>query len=110
MRNDDLDRLLSSDPEIVPSSGFTLSVMDAVRSESSVPPLQFPWKLALPGLIAAIVVVVFVFSTGFARFLQNAVDSQSQIAVHPAVLWTASALLLTLLLLILSTRLAGPKA
>ena len=110
MRNDDLDRLLSRDSEIVPSSGFILSVMDAVRSESSVPPLQFPWKLALPGLIATIVVIVLVFSTGFAQLLHNAVDSQSQIAVHPAVLWTASALLLTFVLLILAMRLAGPKA
>ena len=53
MKDHDLDRILSED-EILPSSGFTASVMDAVRREATaLPPIPFPWKRALPGLVAA---------------------------------------------------------
>jgi hypothetical protein len=110
MKNDDVDRWLSKDPGLVPSSGFVLSVMDAVRSEASTPPLRFPWKLALPGLVAAIVIIGFVLWTGLVQALHTAADSQSTIAVPSAVLWTALALLMTLASLLLSMRLAGPKA
>jgi ABC-type spermidine/putrescine transport system permease subunit I len=52
MKDRELDRILSEE-EILPSSGFTASVMDAVRREASAPPpLPFPWKRALPGLVA----------------------------------------------------------
>jgi hypothetical protein len=57
MKNNDqgdaeLDRFLS-ETEILPSSGFTASVMDAVRREAAAPPaIPFPWKRALPGIIA----------------------------------------------------------
>jgi hypothetical protein len=111
MKNDDMDRWLSKDPGIVPSSGFVLSVMDAVRSEASTPPpLRFPWKLALPGFVAAIVIIGFVLWTGLVQALHTAGDSQSTIAVPSAVLWTALALLTTLASLLFSMRLAGPKA
>lgn len=54
MRNDDLDRLLSNEEEVLPSSGFVLSVMDAVQREAAAPPpIPFPWKRALPGFCAA---------------------------------------------------------
>lgn len=36
MQQDDLDRILSKDPEIIPSSGFVASVMDSVRSPGDV--------------------------------------------------------------------------
>jgi len=53
---DDLDRILSQEQEIIPSSGFAASVMDAVQTAASTPsPIPFPWKRALPGLSAAIV-------------------------------------------------------
>jgi hypothetical protein len=52
MKHHDLDRILSEE-EILPSSGFTASVMDAVRREAAAPPpIPFPWKRALPGLVA----------------------------------------------------------
>jgi hypothetical protein len=52
-RNGELDRILAQ-TEILPSSGFTASVMDAVRHEASAPPpIPFPWKRALPGLAVA---------------------------------------------------------
>jgi hypothetical protein len=54
MSDDDLDRLLSEKDDIVPSSGFASSVMDAVRREATAPPpIPFPWKRALPGVVGA---------------------------------------------------------
>ncbi len=52
----DLDRALSSGSDsILPSSGFALSVMTAVREEAAAPaPIPFPWKRAVPGLIAVV--------------------------------------------------------
>lgn len=51
---DEMNRILSRDEEILPSSGFTASVMEAVRSEAAVPPpIPFPWKRALPGMTVA---------------------------------------------------------
>jgi hypothetical protein len=52
-RDGDLDRILS-ETEILPASGFTASVMEAVRREAAAPPpIPFPWKRALPGLVVA---------------------------------------------------------
>jgi hypothetical protein len=69
MKNNDqgteLDRFLS-ETEILPSSGFAASVMEAVRREAAAPPaIPFPWKRALPGIIAgggmlAVVLIVTV--------------------------------------------------
>jgi len=55
----DLDRAFSSASDgILPSSGFAASVMAAVHEETSAPaPIPFPWKRALPGLIAAAVAI-----------------------------------------------------
>ena len=54
MKNEDeFDRIMSEE-EILPSSGFTASVMEAVRREAATPPpIPFPWKRALPGAIFA---------------------------------------------------------
>ena len=61
---DELDRMLSTRDEIVPSSGFVMSVMDAVRHEAAVseptplPPIAFPWLRALPIFAALAAVLV----------------------------------------------------
>ena len=48
-----------TDDEIVPSSGFTARVMDAVHLEATTPPaIPFPWTRALPGIVAAAVALV----------------------------------------------------
>jgi hypothetical protein len=48
----DLDRILSEETIIRPSSGFASRVMDAVRSELAAPaPLDFPWRRFLPGVV-----------------------------------------------------------
>ena len=72
MRDGDMDRILSNEQEIIPSSGFVGSVMDAVQREAS-PPISFPWKRALPGLTAAGLVLVWVFVAGTSLFLQGTV-------------------------------------
>jgi hypothetical protein len=47
------------DEDIVPSSGFTASVMDAIMREANAPaPIPFPWKRALPGLGWCLVVAI----------------------------------------------------
>jgi hypothetical protein len=72
MRDDDLDRILYKDQVIVPSSGFVVAVMDAVRRESvAPPPIPFPWKCALPGLFAAGVALMSIFVAGTATFMQG---------------------------------------
>ena len=55
MNHDEIDRILADDEQIVPSSGFLASVMDAVETEAALPPpLAFPWLRALPGLLALV--------------------------------------------------------
>ena len=53
MMMDDLDRALSSEEPLVPSSGFASGVMDAVR-ESTIarPSMPFPWGRCLLGVAA----------------------------------------------------------
>ena len=66
MERDDLDRFMTDD-EIVPSSGFTARVMDAVHLEATTPPaIPFPWTRALPGIVAAAVALVAVIASFFA--------------------------------------------
>jgi hypothetical protein len=72
MRHDDLDRILAAKAkeEILPSSGFVASVMDAVRHDAGAPPpIPFPWKRALPGLCAAGLALVWVLIAGGALFI-----------------------------------------
>ena len=55
MNDKDLDRVLREREEIVPSSGFVASVMEAVQQEAAAPaPIPFPWKWALPGLTVSV--------------------------------------------------------
>ena len=59
LRAEEFDAVLDAalQPEsdrLVPSSGFTESVMSAVRAEAAAPPpIPFPWMRALPGIAAA---------------------------------------------------------
>jgi len=63
--NDEFDRIMSEE-EILPSSGFAASVMEAVRREAAAPPpIPFPWKRALPGAVfaAATLIAILVVCT-----------------------------------------------
>ena len=75
MRNDDIHHALSGEEEILPSSGFTASVMEAVRREAATPPpIQFPWKRALPGMIVLCVGIVWVLFRGVMEAMQSKAD------------------------------------
>jgi len=68
MSQDDLDRILSSEREIVPSSGFAGNVMDAIRREASAPPpIPFPWRRALPGMVISAAAVLALFVMVFSQ-------------------------------------------
>ena len=59
--DDHIDRLLAREDEIVPSSGFTASVMEAVQREASIPAaIPFPWKRAWPVMGLALLMLVTV--------------------------------------------------
>ena len=59
MTPDDLDRILSSEDPLEVSSGFAMSVMDAVRRQASEPPrLAFPWVRFAMGLVACSVMAL----------------------------------------------------
>ena len=64
MANDDLDRILSGEPNIVPSSDFATNVMSAVRREASIPaPIPFPWLRVAPGLAIGTVALIALLIT-----------------------------------------------
>jgi hypothetical protein len=116
---DAIDRILSSDGELVPSSGFLASVVDRVREEAAAPPpIPFPWKRALPGMLLA----AGVFGWGafqLFRFLPQAMQQVFFAAPHLPVLaahdliqagWIAMACVLSLLSWLFAKRLAGSGA
>jgi hypothetical protein len=50
----EMDAVLASEEPLIPSSGFLASVMESVRQEAAAPPpIPFPWKRALPGILLA---------------------------------------------------------
>ena len=72
MRWDDIDRILSEQEDIIPSSGFVASVMDSVRHEAlTPPPIPFPWKRALPGLVVGGLTVVISLVAGFVALVRE---------------------------------------
>jgi MFS superfamily sulfate permease-like transporter len=127
--NDDLDRMLMEREEIVPSSGFVASVMEAVRQEVAAPaPIPFPWKWALPGFIVSVALAVGMI----ARWVYS--GATTRLAVHPvatalpmetlswslpqvhmatstlvALEWSALAILGSLAAVWISMRIAGAK-
>jgi hypothetical protein len=67
---DEFDNIVSGEAELVPSSGFVASEMDAVREEAAASqPIAFPWGRALPGL-AALGVVLAMFIAAVVRLLR----------------------------------------
>ncbi len=64
MTDADLDRALSFESDsILPSSGFSAAVMSVVEREAAVPaPIAFPWKRAIPGLVAVAAAVVLLIA------------------------------------------------
>ena len=68
MRDDELDRMLSGEPGIVPSANFARNVMARVRREAEAPaPIPFPWKRALPGLVLCVLSLLAMSVSAFLR-------------------------------------------
>jgi hypothetical protein len=123
--HEDIDRILSRDEEILPSSGFAVSVMDVIRSEAAAPPsIPFPWKRALPGMIAGVlalggVLIAVVFGIAQAdratasHSAVVALPSLSQLlhgGVESAVIWSLLALLFAFVSVKFSMRLLSGSA
>jgi len=126
----EINRILSREDEILPSSGFAVSVMDAVRREAAAPPpIPFPWKRALPGLLVGGLVLALVFATVVAatvQLIRSATSEHFSISLPRmltpvlglglqknlaiAASWTVLALLMTFVSVKLSMRLASRGA
>ena len=128
---DPLDTLLqqhfgTSSGDLTPSSGFTLSVIDAVHQRIAEPaPIPFPWRRVLPGAIATlsilIAVIVYALLGTSSRHIAFAPApssispfhlTHSLLALTPAetaIAWVALALCLSLSALAASFRLAGSR-
>ncbi len=122
MQPDEMDRILNEEERIVPSSGFAASVMEAVRREAlAPPPIAFPWKRAVPGIVAAIIAMVVACVWGVREILQTSDASQFSIesprwlveifraATNPAVGWFAFTMLLTYLAVKFSARMSASR-
>jgi hypothetical protein len=99
--NEEMDRALAGGGGIVPSSGFASSVMEAVRRDAEAPPpIPFPWKRALPGLIVCVAAAVVLLFAGSGP--HAAVD----VHIDAGTRWTLVALLVAALSVVVSVRLA----
>jgi hypothetical protein len=123
---DELNRILSREDEILPSSGFTGSVMDAVRREvAAPPPIPFPWKRAMAGLVVGglalamvlVAVIVALVQPGreaaaaqFSIPLPSALSLVLRGSIESAAIWTVLALLLAFVSVKLSMRIAFGRA
>jgi hypothetical protein len=116
MRDDALDRIFMSErDDILPSSGFVGSVMEAVRSEAATPPpIPFPWKRALPGLAADVLMIVWLAVVGITRPALAPEASPLATTLPPTLVpileagaWIVLTLLLTLAAVMLSMRLVS---
>ena len=113
MRDDELDRILGAEQDVLPSPHFHASVMRAVRHEAAAPqPIPFPWTRAWPALAAAVLVVavspVVLTESGAAD--PGALDAALRAAAGFGGPWVAVALLSTAGSFLLSRRLAGERS
>jgi len=121
---DEFDNIASGEEELVPSSGFVASVMDAVRQEAAASqPIAFPWGRALPGL-AALGVVLAMFVAAVVRMLrmpamssdsssealESTIASWTHGLLQSSAGWTALALLLALLSIFFTLHLARARS
>jgi hypothetical protein len=127
-KNEEIDHMLSSENELLPSSGFAVAVMDAIEREAATPPpIPFPWKRALPGmvvggfifvlaLVAVVAMIVYLPMTSTipqvsaAPPLLGPLGLQGGGAIESATKWTVLALLIAFVSVKLSMRLAAGRA
>jgi hypothetical protein len=100
MTPDDLDRILSSEDLLEPSSGFTMELMAAVRRQAAEPsPLRFPWFRFVTGMAACGVMAaagsVLLLQSGLALTSITA-PLASLAAITPELGYAAGAVLVSL--------------
>jgi len=111
-----INRILATEEELIPSSGFLAATMQRVREEAAMPkPIPFPWLRALPGIMLA--VAVFGWG-GFAMVRAGLRSARETAFVLPHLVaanahalepagWVAVALVVPMLTWILTRRIAG---
>ena len=112
MRDEEIDRILGGEDDILPSSGFHASVMEAVHREATAPPpIPFPWKLAWPAFAAAALAIVGspVLLVEPDAAMQPILDSLLPVAESVGAPWIALAALATAGSLLLSRRLVQER-
>jgi hypothetical protein len=78
-----IDRILATEEEIVPSSGFAAAAMERVREEAAMPaPIPFPWMRAIPGMLLA----AGVLGWGAWEAVRAAMPEARQVLLSPPVL------------------------
>ena len=78
MTNETMDKILASEEDLVPSSGFLSSVMERIQEEAAAPPpIPFPWKRAVPGMGLA----AGVFGWGAYELLRHGIPAAGRIAL-----------------------------
>jgi hypothetical protein len=116
MTNEKLDKILTTEEELIPSSGFLASVMERVHEEAAAPPpIPFPWVRAVPAMVVAAVVL----GGGAVALVRIAIPAVKGLALNPPHVsvavtqpmeqagWVALALTASLLCSLLARRLAG---
>jgi hypothetical protein len=118
MNPDDIDEILANEAEITPSPEFLASVMRAVRREAtSLPPLKFPWRRALPGFLATFVALARAIwdLVGFLRdaasfaVVREQLDHVAALAAGFGLQWILLAVVVTVVSLALSLKLVGGR-
>lgn len=112
MKPEEIERVLTDEPEIVPSSGFVASVMDAVTAEATAPPLPFPWRRAWPlaaGLAALLMWLAVLQFGGQTAAPGPDLYAWFQRLVPMATGWVAGGLLMTIAVTIWSLRLVRSR-
>ena len=125
IEKEEIDRILSREDEILPSSGFAVSVMNAVRREAAAPPpIRFPWKRALPGIVVAGSALLLILIAGVVDIVRAWKASGPQLSastpfampslfdggIESATIWIILALLMALVSVKVTMGLASSRA
>jgi hypothetical protein len=116
-QDNELDLMLrthmnASNEQLTPSSGFTQSVMDAIREETTAPPpIPFPWKRLLPAAIALLCAMIGlgVFAGRHTPALPGSFDFAMNTPTAANLLWIALAIGLSLVTATVSFKLAAGR-
>lgn len=80
MTSEKMDKILASEEELMPSSGFLSLVMERIHEEAAAPPpIPFPWKRAVPGMVLA----AGVFGWGAYELIRHGIPAAGRIALSP---------------------------